>query len=317
MIRGSETPLVLIAFNRPNLLRQQLEIVRESFNGPIYAIVDGPRADRPGENEQVAEVVSLVQGLRKDYNVQINQSFENLGCYKRIKTGLDWVFSQVDRAIILEDDCIPSPQFFAFASEMLDRYSADERVYSIAGTNLFPRYDHQSDSYFFSRYPNSWGWATWSRAWNNFIDSEKEWKMVRASRNFESLFSKKRGFIYWKKIFDLTYSGKIDSWFYRWMLSCWMQNASSIYPAQNLIVNLGDDDKATNTKNYVLLMKKHGKLNHKLSRPACHIINHEFDELLEDNVYSKKISARLVWLRSRGLKIIVNYIKRSWRVCIG
>jgi len=41
-------------------------------------------------------------------------SEKNLGCKIRISSGLNWVFSKVDHAIILEDDCIPDPSFFSF-----------------------------------------------------------------------------------------------------------------------------------------------------------------------------------------------------------
>lgn len=296
MIRQSETPLVLIAFSRPNLLRQQLEIVRESFNGPIYAIVDGPRADRPGEKEQVEEVVSLVQGLRKDYNVEINQSFGNLGCYKRIKTGLDWVFSQVDRAIILEDDCIPSGQFFKFASETLERYAEDNRVYSVSGTNLFPHLSPKDETYFFSRYHNCWGWGTWSRAWKSFIDDEKEWQRIRSSRLFRGTFRNYRSFLYWRWIFDSTYGGKINSWAYRWMLSCWMQSGLSVVPSVNLITNVGSGKDATRTKNSGEIGRPIGNLRENEKNPRNFWANTRYDRMFEDTVFSKSLINRAAWL---------------------
>lgn len=303
------TPLVLIAFNRPALLRQQLGIVRKFFTGPIYVVIDGPRANRLGECEKVEEVVELVKAMKNEYELYINRSSKNLGCYGRIKSGLDWVFSQVERAIILEDDCMPSPQFFDFVAQMLECYADDRRIYSISGTNLFSESASTNENYFFSRYPNSWGWATWSRAWRNFINSQQEWKLIRSSNDFESLFSKKRSFLYWRKYFDLTYSGKIDSWFYRWMLSCWMQNALAIYPPHNLIANLGDDEDATNTRNYRLLNKDISQIDPEWQHPKYLVNNQRFDDFLEDNVYSKNAFARLVWLKQRGWNVLWRHFR--------
>lgn len=296
MIRQSETPLVLIAFNRPNLLRQQLEIVRESFNGSIYAIIDGPRAHRTREKEQVAEVVALIDELSKYYKIHINQSPDNLGCYRRIKSGLDWVFSEVDRAIILEDDCMPSCQFFSFAGEILEHYAEDDRVYSISGTNLFPEMSPPDQRYFFSRYHNCWGWATWARAWRGFIDSESEWREIRDSAIFRGTFRNYRSFWYWRRILDATYGGKINSWAYRWMLSCWMQSGLSVVFKGNLIKNIGGGSSATRTKSSSHIGKEIDALPSSIAPPVHAVANYPYDEAFEDTVFSKSVKNRLGWL---------------------
>lgn len=289
-------PLVLIAFNRPDLLRQQLEIVRAHYRGTIYAIVDGPRSNKPGEANKVIEVLQQFEALGKDFTVILNKSTENLGCYRRIKSGLDWVFEQTDQAIILEDDCMPSPQWFGFATEMLNRYAVDERIYSISGTNLFPNLTPPNQSYFFSRYHNCWGWATWSRAWKDFIDSQEEWLAIRNTKTFRGMFRNYRSFWYWRQIFDRTYGGEINSWFYRWMLSCWMQSSLSIHAHANLISNIGDGVEATKTKN----MKELKKPIRVIELPFIHekyLINNKiFDINLENKIYSKSAFNRLKWI---------------------
>lgn len=290
------TSLVLVAFNRPDLLQQQLAIVRSCHRGPIYAIVDGSREGRLGESERVRKVIQLLEGLRDQFEVEINCSDSNLGCYRRIKSGLDWVFSKTDRAIILEDDCMPSPQFFEFAEEMLERYASNERIYSISGTNLFPNFSPEEQRFFFSRYNNCWGWATWSRAWNDFLDSPETWRTIRKTRIFRGMFRDLRSFLYWRRIFDLTYSGKINSWAYRWKLSSWMQNGLTLYPAVNLITNVGDGDEATHTATSPQTHQKIGVFKDELYDPIYVIPDCMFDQKIEDMVYSKTFVNRLLWL---------------------
>lgn len=297
------SPLVLIAFNRPELLRQQLEIVRQHFRGKIYAIVDGPRADKVGEAEKVAEVVDLLESLKPEFAVEFNRAELNLGCYQRIKSGLDWVFARENTAVILEDDCMPSPQFFDFASEMLQRYAEDERVYSISGTNLFPELSPEGQLYFFSRYQNCWGWATWARAWQHFIDTPETWHSIRCSKAFRRYFPKMRSFLYWRRILDLTYSEQINSWAYRWMLSCWMQEGLSLYAHVNLITNVGDDDQATRTSNSNETRRPLMKLDHSLEGPREVTVNDKYDRNLEDRVYSKSLTYRLRWTLRKILKV--------------
>jgi hypothetical protein len=50
---------------------------------------------------------------------------------------------------------------------------------------------------------------------------------------------------YWKRIFDETYSDKINTWDYQWVFACWMQNGLSIVPNINLISNIGCNSSAT------------------------------------------------------------------------
>lgn len=307
----ASAPLVLIAFNRPDLLRRQLEIVRKHFQGRIFAIVDGPRPAKPGEAEKVEEVVGLFEGLQDPFEVTINRSGTNLGCYRRIKSGLDWVFSQVDRAIILEDDCMPSPQFFSFAGDLLEQYSQRKDVFSIQGTNLFPELSPPTCRFFFSRYPNSWGWATWARAWCQFIDIDSQWQDLRNSPSFRQSFRNLRSFVYWRQYFDRTYSGKIDSWFYRWILTCWANGGLSIYPSQNLIFNLGDGEDATNTGEYEFLRRPIADLDFSADKGAAGSLNVVYDQTLEDRIYSKSLGWRLRWLKRRGWKILWRYFLKG------
>lgn len=295
MTSNQSSPLVLIAFNRPDLLQAQLEVVRKYFRGTIFAIIDGPRLNRPEEVDRVNEVAELFASLATEFQVSINRSTENLGCYQRIKSGLDWVFEQTDRAIILEDDCLPSPQFFEFASEMLERFAHDNRIYSISGTNLFPQHSLSDQSYWFSRYHNCWGWATWGRAWKGFIDEKEEWDRIRGSKLFRDVFRNLRSYLYWRWILDRTYGGHINSWAYRWTLSCWMQSGLSIHAAVNLISNVGDGDQATNTSGSKETHRPLGSLKGPLSQPKYVVQNFRYDEAFENIVFSKSLPQRLLW----------------------
>jgi hypothetical protein len=71
-------------------------------------------------------------------DVRCNFSDWNLGCGRRVSSGLDWVFSTVDRAIILEDDCLASRGFFSFCDALLERYCDNESVWVISGNSYQP-----------------------------------------------------------------------------------------------------------------------------------------------------------------------------------
>lgn len=293
------SPLVLIAFNRPELLAKQVSIIKKSYNGKIYAIIDGPRNNVPGETEKNGRVREIIEDLKENYLVEENVSSTNLGCYSRIKSGLDWVFKKTEQAIILEDDCHPSPAFFDYATKLLDWYRDDERIYSICGSNFQPSMSTERDPYFLSRYPLIWGWATWARAWENYVSDPDDWVKFQRSKKFGHLFSSFRERMYWRYIFGRTYTGNIGTWDYQWVLTSWINNGLAIHPRVNLITNVGDTPDSTHVNSSPLLHLSCGDLCVGKAALKDPVLNIRYDNWIEDNVFSKSLSVRIKWILSK------------------
>ena len=90
---------------------------------------------------------------------------ENLGCKRGVGAAIDWFLAYEESGIILEDDCLPTADFFPFCAELLERYRDAPEVMMIGGHNPLGRWDAREGSYLFSRTAPIWGWATWRRAW--------------------------------------------------------------------------------------------------------------------------------------------------------
>ena len=162
-------------------------------------------------------------------------------------SGLDWVFSQVEEAIILEDDCLPDPSFFEFCAQMLQRYRHDRRVMVVSGRHYFDSTMEPEASYYFTRYPHIWGWASWARAWQHYDVEMPHWPQWRAAGALRNRFSHWLERLYWEKKLEQCYRGLIDTWDYQWSLTVWMQNGLAILPAKNLVENIGAGSDATHT----------------------------------------------------------------------
>ena len=106
------TPVALLIFNRPETTACVFEVVRAAKPPKLLVVADRPRLDKVGENEKCTAARSIVQRIDWPCTLLTSFSEENLGCKQRISTGLEWVFSHVEEAIILEDDCLPHPDFF-------------------------------------------------------------------------------------------------------------------------------------------------------------------------------------------------------------
>jgi len=235
-----KTPVVLIVFNRPDATAKVLEKIAEAKPPKLLVISDGPRPDNPLDEENCRQVRKIIEKVAWPCEVLTNYSDINLGCKMRVVTGLDWAFSIVEEAIILEDDCIPHFTFFRFCEELLGKYRNDERVAIINGTNLFLSREKNFYSYYFSIFPSAWGWATWRRVWANYDIDVKKWPALKNSNWLENILND-RGVLYdyWKNVFDLSYQHKTNTWDYQLIFSVWVQRALAVIPSVNLISNIG------------------------------------------------------------------------------
>lgn len=241
--------MAFIIFNRPEQAARVFEAIAKARPKVLLVVGDGPRQNVPGEAEKVDKCRELLERIDWPCEVMTNFSAINLGCRNRVSTGLDWVFSKVDEAIILEDDCLPSQDFFDFTSELLDRYRQDERVGSISGSNPGHFSSDQFESYHFSSFPAIWGWATWSRVWTKYNASIPNWPDKRSSGFLREVLNTKNAVRFWKESLDQVHAGKIDTWDYQLSFLHWTENYLSVVPNQNLVTNIGFGPDATHTLN--------------------------------------------------------------------
>ena len=220
----------------------------------LLVIADGPRADRAGEAEKCAATRAVVEQVDWDCEVLTNYSEVNLGCGLRPASGIGWVFQNVEEAIILEDDCLPHQTFFRFCDELLDRYRDDERVMMISGNNFQEGKKRTSHSYYFSRYPHSWGWATWRRAWKLHDFRMNHYKEIAHKGYLKHHYKTIVEHDFFNYIFEKMYEGddrtnRKTIWDYQWQFACTINSGLIVVPNRNLVRNLGFGTDGTNTLN--------------------------------------------------------------------
>ena len=242
------TPVAFIIFNRPDTTERVFAEIAKAKPSKLLIVADGARTNKVGEAEKVAATRDIIQ--RVDWDCEVFTSFSevNLGCKQRVSSGIDWVFQQVEEAIILEDDCLPDPTFFRFCQEMLERYKNDQRIGMISGDNFQFGRRRNNDSYYFSKYVHIWGWATWRDRWQSSYDvSLKKWPAIRDSDSLEDMIGNKQEATSWANTFERVYNGEIDTWDYQWVFANWIEGRISIMPKNNLISNVGFRVDATHT----------------------------------------------------------------------
>ncbi len=258
-------------FNRPEKVQTVLNEIAKYKPTKLYVIGDGPRF---AEEEQLCQQCrDLINKVDWECSIEVNYSQTNLGCKKRISSGLEWMFSKCEESIILEDDCFPDITFFEFCHEMLNYFRSDERIMTISGNNFQVDKREILYSYYFSVFPHIWGWASWSRAWKFYDVDMKLWPSLRNTKWLLDIHHDEKAVDFWRDIFDQVYYKKIDTWDYQWTFANWSQHGLTIIPRANLVKNIGFDQSATHTKTEgeAWLDLKNNSIDFPLSHPP-HVV---------------------------------------------
>jgi hypothetical protein len=244
-----KTPVAFFVFNRPDWTALVFEEIRRARPQRLMIIADGPREGYIEDAALCSKVRFIVEQVDWDCEVRRNVADKNLGCGKRVSSGLEWVFTEVEEAIILEDDCVPDQSFFPFCEELLERYRGNARVGFIGGVNFQSGKVSGRHSYYFSRGHNIWGWASWRRAWRGYDSNMSAWPRLRKERWLNHLFSDRGVVRYYTYSFDQTYKRAIDTWDYQWFFHCWVRDMWEVMPNVNLVTNIGHHQAlATHTR---------------------------------------------------------------------
>lgn len=238
-------PVLIIGFNRPTSLERVLQATIEASPPRIYVALDGPRSDMPSDVDSCAATRSVAERYRREGYVTLLSQPENLGCGHGVTAAVDWFFEHEDAGAILEDDCLPSPQFFDFCGHLLERYRDDPRVWMVAGANLLGRYGEWYGDYFFSD-GGVWGWATWRDRWAHADLSMSSWEDPGARDRARSFLGERE----WQRVKPVlasVFAGEIDTWDYQWLFTCASNNGLAAIPSGNLITNIGFGHEATHT----------------------------------------------------------------------
>jgi hypothetical protein len=285
------TPVAFLIFNRPGTTEKVFEAIRAARPPKLLVVADGPRPDRPGEAERCEAARAVIDRVDWPCDVLRNFAPANLGCRKRVSSGLDWVFANVEEAIVLEDDCLPHPSFFRFCGELLDAYRRDERVAMISGDNFQFGRRRTSYSYYYSRYTHIWGWASWKRAWKHYDVNIPSWPEIRDGGWLRDWLEDGAAAERWTRIFEGVHRGEIDTWDYQLTLCNWTQGALSIIPNVNLVSNIGFHAGATHTmETSPFANVQREAIPFPLSHPPHRIRDARADAFTERTMYARGVS---------------------------
>jgi hypothetical protein len=232
-------PVLFLVFNRPDTTSRVFAAIRAAKPVRLYVAADGPRAERAGEAELCAETRRIATAV--DWPCEVKTLFreKNLGCGRAVSGAISWFFDNEPEGIILEDDCLPHPDFFPYCSEMLEKYRDNSKVMFIGATNFQDGVSRGTGSYYFSSHSHVWGWASWRRAWKCYDFEMKNMTVPELCLIMSSKGFTKSQATYWLQVFKQMKEHAIDTWDYQWHFSIWFAGGIAVIPNSNLVTNIG------------------------------------------------------------------------------
>jgi len=305
-------PILFLIFNRPEATREVFRKIRAARPSRLFVAADGPRVERDGESQCCDEVRRIA--MEVDWPCEIKTLFreKNLGCRAAVSSAIDWFFDHVERGIILEDDCVPTKEFFMFCQTMLDIYESDTRVMHIAGTNLNDGFDFEGKSYVFSQYTPIWGWATWQRAWRNYDVNLSTFDEFRRNGCGRISFPARLERWHRMALYELVRKGRINTWDYQWNYALVANRGLSVIPAKSMVTNIGFGEDATHTKK-VRRYSKHSNgqnITFPLRHPSFVNVNYAYDRSYFGNVVRKISPVVRIILKLRIPEPLYSALKR-------
>jgi hypothetical protein len=245
----TDTPVLLVAFNRPDRLEALIERLRGVRPSRLYVAVDGPREHVATDADRVAATRAVVDTV--DWTADVRTLFrtENLGCGLGVSGAISWLFENEERGIILEDDVLPDASLFPFCADLLERYETDDRVFAVSGCNFVPPEAITIPaSYRFSAVPHIWGWATWRRSWSHYSYDLEGWReRLTTSALWRATHGSPAGVAYWNAVFTLMSRQAVDTWDYQFVLAAMASGGLTATSNVNLVENVGFGNDSTHT----------------------------------------------------------------------
>lgn len=236
------SPVLVFVYNRPQHARLTIEALQRNElakETDLYIFSDAPAGE--DDIEAVSQVRSFIKNITGFKTVTIKEQSVNLGLAASIIAGVSKILDKSEQVIVLEDDIVCGRYFLKFMNDALEAYKDEEKVGSVSGY-LFPLDGVKQN--FFARNFSSWGWGTWRRAWQLFVQDGRELLRELDERQlaFKMDFDGTMGF---SGILRDQIAGRNNSWAIRFFTSLYLRDKLTFYPRSSLIANIGCDNSGT------------------------------------------------------------------------
>lgn len=239
-------PIIIFTYNRPHHIRKMLQTLENAElaqDSDVFIFSDG--AKNANAIEHVNRVRAIIAEPWNFKKITIIERERNVGLAQNVISGVSEIIKRYGKIIVLEDDLEIARVGLRYFNDALDAYEQEEKVMEISGY-MYPIKDaYKLPETFFFRVANSWGWATWKRAWDKY-NTDIDQLIADFDKDKIKKFSIDNTENFWKQVKEYK-AGKINSWAIRWYLTLFNNDGFALYPRQSMIQNMGTDGSGTHS----------------------------------------------------------------------
>lgn len=236
-------PIVLFVYNRPEHTKKTVEALKknsEAKKSILYIFSDAPK--KPEDEQKVKEVRDYIKNIKGFKQIKVKEREKNYGLSENLISAMNEVFKKHSRAIVLEDDDVPSKYFLKYMNDALELYDEEDKVGAISGY-IYPIKKEFPETFFLNFF-SSWGFGLWKRSWDLYDLDGRKLKKEIDNRNLKKLFNINNTYPF-TRILRNQIKGNNDSWSIRFYASLLVNKKLVLYPKKSLISNIGFDNTGT------------------------------------------------------------------------
>lgn len=293
----TDIAVAILFFNRPDMLAQTFEAVRQAQPSHLLLYQDGSRGANDDAAVEACRRIVADENIDWQCDVRRNYQTRNYGCDPSEYLCQKWAFSLFEDCVFVEDDDVISPTFLPFCREMLDRYRNDERIGIVCGFNVDEKTsDIDQASYFFSSHCSIWGWASWRRVFKTweadyaFLQRPESMAMLEAQVRHRGL----RG-----ELLTIARShAESGKEYYESILAMalLMHSRLNIFPRVNMVKNIGTVEESVHFSGLRLLPHEYRRIFtmgiHDLDFPLTHP-----HDMIDHTAYRERVYDVYAWRR--------------------
>lgn len=268
---NNKPPVLIVGFARLTNIVEIAERIISDKPCCLFVQIDGGKINPLSED--VAKLTETLLDLALDHTeVHINIEDDNLGIAANLSKGVGWALARHESIVVLEDDCYPSPIFYKFMSAALSLHERNREIGMISG-NAYIRYSSGPLFAEVSNVPLTWGWGTWRDRWEKFDTKLSKFTPAQMNAGIAKYTFNPAVRFHWRtRVLDALRDRNM--WDAQWSVYMWMQDYECLNPSENLIANVGIDDKAIHTFNKSIFSEWPASIRQELGPGVADRIRH-------------------------------------------
>lgn len=241
-----DIPILVLGYRRPQVLVQCLEQIRRSGFGDVYVNIDGPRPEKPEEQDLIAQCHEVVATFDGSLSIRRRFASAHLGLDAGVVNAVTWFYEANERGLVVEDDVLIDPSCMRLAQSMFDFLGVTPNVGSLTLHSIVPqrKIKRPELAYRLSRLPSSQFWGTTRDRWFELPATLENWRDTLSEEQLKEVggaqFSR-----YWTRRFDSALATNSVTWEFKWLVAHWSRDWTVAISNTNHALNVGFDRSAS------------------------------------------------------------------------